>query len=89
MRKTVAIALLASGCATAPSSNTATCNADKAQALIGRPWSDELQPQALKLSGARTLRPIPPGTAVTMDYRADRLNVEIDAGGKVTAVRCG
>lgn len=34
-------------------------------------------------------RIIPPGTAVTMDHRPDRLNVETDADGVITRVYCG
>ncbi|RKF16318.1 hypothetical protein D6850_01810 [Roseovarius spongiae] len=39
--------------------------------------------------GDRPLRIIPPDSAVTMDYRADRLNVDIDEDGIVTRVWCG
>ncbi|QNL18552.1 hypothetical protein HXX25_03875 [Hyphobacterium sp. CCMP332] len=34
-------------------------------------------------------RIIPPGTAVTMDYRADRTNIELDDGDRVVRVYCG
>ena len=32
---------------------------------------------------------IPPGTAVTMDYIPDRLNLEVDSYGFITRVYCG
>ena len=35
------------------------------------------------------VRHIRPDTQVTMDYRAARLNIDIDAAGVVTGVRCG
>ncbi len=35
------------------------------------------------------VRVIAPGTAVTMDYSASRLNLETDASGRVTRFRCG
>lgn len=34
-------------------------------------------------------RIIPPGTAVTMDYRADRTNIELDEDDRVVRVYCG
>ena len=65
------------------------CNAAQAQPLVGRASSTELGAEALRLSGAGTLRWIGPGDMVTMDYREDRLNIELDANGRVKAVRCG
>jgi hypothetical protein len=35
------------------------------------------------------MRVIKPGMAVTMDFREDRVNVEVDADNRVIAVRCG
>lgn len=65
------------------------CDAAGTSVLVGRPASTGVGAEALRLSGARTLRWIRPGDAVTMDFRTDRANVELDAGGRVTRVRCG
>lgn len=65
------------------------CNAEAVQPLVGRAHSEALAAEALRLSGARTLRVIKPGMAVTMDYRVDRLNLELNDGGTVVAARCG
>ena len=65
------------------------CDAARAAGLVGRQRSAELGAEAMRLSGARALRWIPPGTMVTMDYREDRLNIELDGAGKVTKIRCG
>jgi len=35
------------------------------------------------------VRVIKPGMAVTMDYRSDRLNVELDDVNTIKALRCG
>ena len=38
---------------------------------------------------AKGVRVIKPGMAVTMDYREDRVNIEVDAENRVVLVRCG
>jgi hypothetical protein len=65
------------------------CDASRAQSLVGRQATSELGAEALRLSGAGTIRWVPPGGMVTMDYREDRLNIELDAQNRVTRVRCG
>ena len=35
------------------------------------------------------VRVIKPGQAVTMDYRGDRLNVEVDAHNAIVRITCG
>ena len=67
----------------------AVCKADGLADLVGRPGTAELGAQALNRAGARTLRWIQPGTAVTMDYRQDRLDIHLDAHNVVTRVNCG
>jgi len=66
-----------------------TCAAGAAAALVGRPASTELGAEAMRLTGAGALRWIPPGAMVTMDYRTDRVNIELDANNRVTRIRCG
>jgi hypothetical protein len=65
------------------------CKAEPAQGLVGRPSSQELGAEAVRLTGAKTLRWISEGAMVTMDYRPDRVNVELDAKNNVTRIRCG
>lgn len=65
------------------------CEAGKAQGLVGQAASAELGARALELTGARTIRWIRPGDIVTMEYRTDRLNIELDSRNRVTAIRCG
>ena len=75
------------GCTTVPEPRL--CDAARADTLIGSPATASLGPQALKLTGARALRWIQPGTMVTMDYRADRLNIRLDANNRITKIDCG
>ncbi|MBL0769663.1 hypothetical protein K5P26_08675 [Sphingopyxis sp. XHP0097] len=65
------------------------CNADAVQSYVGQSVSAELGAAALRASGARTLRWGPPRSAMTMDYREDRLNIMYDDASKVTQVSCG
>ena len=60
-----------------------TCGASGLERLIGTEIGKT------DLSDHSALRIIPPGSAVTMDYNADRLNVEIDAAGIITRLSCG
>jgi len=66
-----------------------SCNAARAQSLLGRTATTELGGEALRLTGASGLRWIPPNSAVTMDYSPGRLNIELDAQNRVTRIRCG
>ena len=68
---------------------TEACGQGYVADLLGKRWSDSMRAATLKRSGAKTLRVIAPGTAVTMDYRTDRLNLETDAEGRITRLRCG
>ena len=85
--------LLLSACAVIPTEATpppaSACNADAAAALVGRNGDADLGAEALRLTGARRLRWIRPGDMVTMDYSAERLNVHLDAAGKVERLACG
>jgi hypothetical protein len=65
------------------------CDAAPAQSLVGQPATTELAAQAQRLSGAGLVRWLQPGQIVTMEFREDRLNIELDAQNKVVAIRCG
>lgn len=65
------------------------CDAGAASALIGRPATSELAAEALRLTGARSVRWIQPGQAVTMDYRAGRLNIHLDSKNLTERFTCG
>jgi len=66
-----------------------SCDASKAQKLVGRARSAKLGSEALRLSGATALRWIPSGAMVTMDYRENRINLRLDTRNKVVKVDCG
>lgn len=93
-----AIPLLA-GCVTAGAPDTGAgtdryepqgkCDASAVQARLGAMATQELGAELQASSGARTLRWVPPRTAVTMDYRPDRLNVEYNDNMVITRISCG
>ena len=66
-----------------------TCKADAAQSYVGQTATPDLGGAILKATGARTLRWGPPRSAMTMDYRVDRVNIMYDDAYKITQVTCG
>ncbi|MCY1671056.1 I78 family peptidase inhibitor [Novosphingobium sp. SL115] len=65
------------------------CNADPARGLAGEKASAATGAELLRLTGAHTLRWVPPRSAVTMDYRADRLTVGYDDDYTINRISCG
>ena len=73
------------GCKTETSSNvtdtTDLCGASALQSLVGQPFSVDA------FSG--DWRVIRPGLAVTQEYRAERLSVELDENDVIVRIICG
>jgi len=65
------------------------CDAAKVQNVIGQTATQALGAEAVRASGARTMRWIAPDSAYTMDFRTDRLNIHVDAQNRVIKVNCG
>ncbi|MBD9484946.1 hypothetical protein IB229_18335 [Pseudomonas sp. PDM14] len=65
------------------------CNADSVQDLIGKPISDELAVEARDDAEARYLRITRPNQPVSMDYNAQRLNIDTDDNGVIKQLSCG
>ena len=65
------------------------CREAPAHFALGQPYSDQLGRRARRRAGAWTVRTIEPGKVYTMEFRADRLTMVLDARGRVRAVRCG
>jgi hypothetical protein len=60
------------------------CGAAALQQLLGAPVADQ------DFTGIGQVRRImADGSPMTMDYRADRLNVTYDAAGRITRIWCG
>lgn len=59
------------------------CGAAQYAALLGKPVTEPGVPPE-----GPNVRHIRPDTQVTMDFRPDRLNIDIDAAGVITGFRC-
>lgn len=65
------------------------CGASLVQSFVGIRANTALREEITTRSGAQSIRWIEPGMAVTMDFRTDRLNAELDQDGVITVMRCG
>ena len=83
---TIILAML--GAAAQPGLPAKECDAAPARVLIGKRISPAVEAQAKRLSGARTVRSLRPAAVVTMEYRADRLNIHLDRKGRIARVQC-
>ena len=75
------------GASTAPVGGE--CNAQGAQAAVGKNATVKVVEDARVRAGARMARVLRPGQAVTQEFDADRLSLQLDSAGKITAARCG
>jgi hypothetical protein len=72
-----------------PLSAGGKCSAEGLQRYAGQAATAENGAAILRDSGAKTLRWIPHGSAVTMDFSEQRVNVKLDRQGGIEAVTCG
>jgi hypothetical protein len=75
--------------ATLPAGGPGMCNAEAVRWVIGREPTADVVERARVESRSTTVRVIRPGEVVTMDYREDRLNLDVNAAGAVVSARCG
>ena len=80
---------LAQAAPAAPEVVAGACDDSQAQWAVGKTVTDAEVEQARTDAGAETARTIGPDQMVTMDFNEKRLNLDLDAKGVVTAVRCG
>jgi hypothetical protein len=80
-------------CATAPPGGDRppedTCRAEPGQAFIGQRASAETGAAIRAATRSRTIRWVPPRTAVTMEYDFGRVTVSYDDDYRITGVSCG
>lgn len=98
MREIIGLALLPlSACTLATSNATAddprpspvgTCKGDALSQFVGQAASQQLGERILAVSGARYLRWVPHGTAVTMEFNPARVTIFLDAANRVERASC-
>jgi uncharacterized lipoprotein YajG len=94
----IAAAMLAACSTPAPPPATGTapaappagvCNAQGAQFAVGKTAGASVVEEARQRSGSYMARVLRPNQVVTMEFNAQRLNLDVNASGVVTRVRCG
>jgi hypothetical protein len=65
------------------------CDAAPARSLVGQQATAEVGQRIMSLTGARQLRWGAPGTAMTMDFRQDRVTVSYDQAMRIERISCG
>lgn len=65
------------------------CEPEAAQSFVGKAATADVVEQARTAAKAQVARVLKPGQMVTMEYRAGRLNVDVDDNNVITNVRCG
>jgi hypothetical protein len=65
------------------------CNANTVQYAIGQDPSPSLIEALKRQSGAGTVRVLREGEGATRDFNSGRLNIHLDAVGRIVSVRCG
>ena len=90
--------LLAAACATAqPPADSPPlhggnpgqkCDPANIQQFVGQQATSQLGAQMLRVSGAAVIRWVPQGTAVTMEFRFDRLTIFLDANSRIERISC-
>lgn len=91
------LACALAGCATTTaddgsgggSAAPAECDETMAAEFIGQRATPELGARLLQITGARTLRWAPTNSALTMDFRPDRLTVSYDENYAIDGIKCG
>ena len=68
---------------------TGSCKAEPGQSFVGQRATAEAGAELLRLTGAKQLRWGPPRSALTMDFRPDRLTVSYDDAMMIERVACG
>ena len=88
-----AVALTAlSGCAAignAVDHDKPACSTERLQRFVGRQGTEDVAAAARTRSGATIVRWLRPGMVTTMEFRADRLTIDLDDSGRITGFRCG
>jgi hypothetical protein len=65
------------------------CDATPVQSFVGQAGNVANVERIKAASGARDVRRYETGSALTMDFRPDRVNVEVGKDGNIVKIGCG
>lgn len=65
------------------------CRPEALEAFTGKTADEATIKKLVADSGARGARVVKPGMAVTMDFRQDRVTVQVDAQNRIERASCG
>ena len=65
------------------------CTGDALGQFAGRPATQEVGAEMLRVSGARIIRWVTHGMMVTMDFSPERLTVRLTAANRIASATCG
>ena len=90
----IVLAAFLTACAVTPpleaqADDPPSCDASRVQNLVGSEVASETGAILLERTGARQIRWAPPRTAMTMDFRLDRLTVFYDDHMVIERISCG
>ena len=77
------------GASATPPPASGQCNAQPAQGAVGQSSTSTIVESARARSGAQMARILRPGQMITKEFNAQRLNLEVDANGRILTVTCG
>ncbi|MEQ3439753.1 Lipoprotein [Stenotrophomonas maltophilia] len=65
------------------------CKPEALEAFTGKTADEATIKKLVAASGVRGARVVKPGMAVTMDFRQDRVTVQVDAQNRIERASCG
>lgn len=71
-----------------PSAANDKCKASLVADMVGQPYNEATLEKIKATVGHVNIRPIRPNQPVTMDFREDRLNIDIDRNEKIVKFHC-
>ena len=89
------MALALAACATPASERlpmnqvAGTCDDRALASFVGQVAKLDTGLKMMRISRARSVRVVKAGDAVTMDYNAQRLTVQLDDKGRIASTKCG
>ena len=93
------LAALTAGCMTTPATpdtpvdrapgEGGSCTTEGPGEFVGQRATTAIGTEIVRRSGARIFQWVPPETAVTMDYREDRIRVSYDRAMAISGISCG